>query len=75
MDLQIPLGAILCRLSTESYLLSNLICRQTTTTQVMIHTDAFATALTGPKLPAGYDPIFYLHHANIDRILGFWEYT
>ncbi|KAJ2932061.1 hypothetical protein H1R20_g5021, partial [Candolleomyces eurysporus] len=24
---------------------------------------------------AGYDPIFYLHHCNIDRILAFWEYT
>ncbi|KAF5314008.1 hypothetical protein D9611_006959 [Ephemerocybe angulata] len=24
---------------------------------------------------AGFDPIFYLHHCNIDRILAFWEYT
>jgi tyrosinase len=24
---------------------------------------------------AGFDPIFYLHHANMDRILAFWEYT
>lgn len=24
---------------------------------------------------AGFDPIFYLHHANIDRILAFWEYV
>lgn len=23
---------------------------------------------------AGFDPIFYLHHANIDRILALWEY-
>ena len=23
----------------------------------------------------GFDPIFYLHHCNIDRILAFWEYT
>ncbi|KAJ2926527.1 hypothetical protein H1R20_g10547, partial [Candolleomyces eurysporus] len=24
---------------------------------------------------AGFDPIFYIHHCNIDRILAFWEYT
>ncbi|KAJ2911520.1 hypothetical protein MD484_g8892, partial [Candolleomyces efflorescens] len=24
---------------------------------------------------AGFDPIFYLHHCNIDRILAFWEFT
>ncbi|KIK51515.1 hypothetical protein GYMLUDRAFT_50527 [Collybiopsis luxurians FD-317 M1] len=24
---------------------------------------------------AGFDPIFYLHHANVDRIFAFWEYV
>ncbi|KAF7985973.1 hypothetical protein HWV62_43940 [Athelia sp. TMB] len=24
---------------------------------------------------AGYDPVFWLHHANIDRILAFWEHV
>ncbi|RXW20221.1 hypothetical protein EST38_g5635 [Candolleomyces aberdarensis] len=24
---------------------------------------------------AGFDPIFYLHHCNVDRILAFWEFT
>jgi len=24
---------------------------------------------------AGFDPIFYLHHCNIDRILAFWEHV
>lgn len=33
-----------------------------------------AILLTDSKLPAGYGPIFYLHHVNIDRILAFWEY-
>ncbi|KDQ53371.1 hypothetical protein JAAARDRAFT_197528 [Jaapia argillacea MUCL 33604] len=23
---------------------------------------------------AGFDPIFYLHHANVDRLLALWEY-
>ncbi|CAE7113231.1 unnamed protein product [Rhizoctonia solani] len=23
---------------------------------------------------AGFDPIFYLHHCNVDRILAFWEH-
>ncbi|KAG1750495.1 common central domain of tyrosinase-domain-containing protein [Suillus paluster] len=23
---------------------------------------------------AGYDPIFYLHHANVDRLLALWEW-
>jgi len=29
--------------------------------------------LTTCKL--GFDPIFFLHHANIDRIYAFWEYV
>jgi len=24
---------------------------------------------------AGFDPIFFLHHCNIDRILAYWEYV
>lgn len=24
---------------------------------------------------SGFDPIFYLHHCNIDRILAFWEHV
>ncbi|KAJ2918832.1 hypothetical protein MD484_g1569, partial [Candolleomyces efflorescens] len=24
---------------------------------------------------AAFDPIFYLHHCNVDRILAFWEHT
>ncbi|GJE90071.1 di-copper centre-containing protein [Phanerochaete sordida] len=24
---------------------------------------------------AGFDPIFYLHHCNVDRILALWEYV
>jgi hypothetical protein len=23
----------------------------------------------------GFDPIFFLHHCNVDRILAFWEYA
>jgi tyrosinase len=27
------------------------------------------------KPNAGFDPIFFLHHANIDRLYAFWEYV
>lgn len=23
----------------------------------------------------GFDPIFYLHHCNVDRLYAFWEYV
>jgi Common central domain of tyrosinase len=26
-------------------------------------------------LLSAFDPIFYLHHCNVDRILAFWEYV
>jgi tyrosinase len=26
-------------------------------------------------LKSAFDPIFYLHHCNVDRILAFWEYV
>lgn len=27
------------------------------------------------ELPVAFDPIFYMHHANVDRIYAFWEYV
>lgn len=24
---------------------------------------------------AAFDPLFYMHHANVDRLYAFWEYT
>jgi len=29
----------------------------------------------GDNDTAGFDPIFYLHHCNVDRILSFWEHV
>ncbi|QRV97162.1 tyrosinase [Ceratobasidium sp. AG-Ba] len=28
----------------------------------------------GDNDTAGFDPIFFLHHCNVDRLLSFWEY-
>ncbi|KAF9064242.1 common central domain of tyrosinase-domain-containing protein [Rhodocollybia butyracea] len=30
--------------------------------------------MTDPNY-AGFDPIFFLHHCNVDRLLAFWEYV
>ncbi|QRV78699.1 tyrosinase [Ceratobasidium sp. AG-Ba] len=29
----------------------------------------------GDNDTAGFDPIFFLHHCNVDRLLSFWEYV
>ncbi|KAF8191122.1 hypothetical protein K438DRAFT_2018505 [Mycena galopus ATCC 62051] len=30
--------------------------------------------LGNPLLPPGFDPIFFLHHTHVDRLLAFWEH-
>ena len=29
--------------------------------------------ISDPKFPSGFDPLFFLHHANVDRMLSLWS--
>ncbi|KAG9311889.1 common central domain of tyrosinase-domain-containing protein [Chiua virens] len=41
----------------------------------MVHLDTGGNGTMSLNEYAAFDPIFYLHHCNVDRIYAFWEYV
>jgi len=40
----------------------------------MVHLDTGGNGSMSVNEYAGFDPIFFLHHCNVDRLYAFWEY-
>ncbi|KAF8552143.1 Di-copper centre-containing protein [Imleria badia] len=40
----------------------------------MVHLDTGGNGTMSVNEYAAFDPIFYLHHCNVDRLYAFWEY-
>ncbi|KAN0085664.1 Common central domain of tyrosinase domain containing protein [Tylopilus felleus] len=41
----------------------------------MVHLNTGGNGTMSANEYAGFDPIFFLHHCNVDRIYAFWEYV
>ncbi|KAG6379515.1 common central domain of tyrosinase-domain-containing protein [Boletus reticuloceps] len=41
----------------------------------MVHLDTGGNGSMSVNEYASYDPIFFMHHANVDRLYAFWEYV